>query len=372
MKILLGIESSEGGAARHLVDLANGLIARDHNVTVVYSPMRTEPSFMSAMAALPEGTVKPVPISRSIGISDVGSWLALQQLTDNHYDIVHGHSSKAGALLRGSRVGKARRVYTPHAFATMDMTRGKASRVFYRGIEVLLSRVATDAVIAVSEAEYQHALGIGIPRDKLHLVINGIPPVAAESREKARAKLNIDPKRWTIGFVGRLSHQKAPERLVESFARVAQDMPDAQVVMLGHGEGKAALIDLIAARGLSDRVHVRSGLSGAPLMTAFDVLVMPSRYEAMPYVLIEGLSARLPIIISDVSVDEAVENGVNGIVVPNNDDPQPLAAALCTLKGNPKIAARMAEASAERFAHFTADAMVSRTEAVYRSVLGWA
>jgi glycosyltransferase involved in cell wall biosynthesis len=253
----------------------------------------------------------------------------------------------------------------------MDPTRGRVSRNFYRGIEVLLSRVATDALIAVSGAEYQHALSIGIPEEKLHLVVNGIVPTPPLTRAEASQKLGIDPDRFTFGFVGRLSHQKAPERLVEAFAQAADAMPGAQLVMLGHGDGKSALLDLIAARNLSDRIFVRSGLPGALMMSAFDALVMPSRYEAMPYVLIEGLAANLPIIVTEVGgVEEAVADGVNGIILPNVDDPEPMAGALRSVFGDAQATARMAMASGERFGRFTADAMVDRTEAVYRSVLG--
>jgi glycosyltransferase involved in cell wall biosynthesis len=373
LNILQVLEPSGGGSGRHFVDLCGALAESGHNVTAIYSPTRAEQRFVDELTALPLKSVIPVPMNRAPSPSDFAAWRAINRVIREHgpFDVVHGHSSKAGALTRIRLPGRhIPRIYTPHAFRTMDPTLGNGGRRIYGMIESLLGRHFSDAVICVSEDEKKHAAtALGIPEQLLHTVVNGVDQTPPSDREEIRAGLGVRPENFVFGFVGRLSPQKAPERMIEAFRRIASDRADIELAMVGFGELLDDVKLQILESGLTDRVHVTSEISGAQAMQAFDALVMPSRYEAMSYVMLEGAAAGLPMVLTDVGgATTVVDHGINGFIVPNDDDSHELAEAMRTL-ATAESYDTMRRAAAARKNRFSLDVMAQQTEAVYRHVL---
>jgi glycosyltransferase involved in cell wall biosynthesis len=373
LNILQVLEPSGGGSGRHFVDLCGALARSGHNVSAIYSPTRAEQRFVDELTALPLKSVIPVPMSRSPSPSDFAAWRAINGVIREQgpFDIIHGHSSKAGALTRLRLPGRHNpRIYTPHAFRTMDPTLGNGGRRIYGKIESLLGRHFSDAVICVSDDEKKHAAtALGIPEQLLHTVVNGVDQAPPQDRENIRAQLGVRPENFVFGFVGRLSPQKAPERLIEAFRRIAADRADIELAMVGFGELLDDVKIQILEAGLSDRVHVTSDVPGAQAMQAFDGLVMPSRYEAMSYVMLEAAAAGLPMVLTDVGgATTVVDHGINGFIVPNDDDPHELAEAMRTLATAESCEA-MRQGAEARKNRYSLDLMAGQTEAVYRHVL---
>ncbi|UVC10746.1 glycosyltransferase family 4 protein [Rhizobium sp. TH2] len=373
LNILQVLEPSGGGSGRHFVDLCGALAGSGHNVTAIYSATRAEQRFVDELTAQPLQSIIAVPMSRAPSTSDFAAWRAINRVMREHgpFDVVHGHSSKAGALTRIRFPGRhVPRIYTPHAFRTMDPTLGKGGRRIYGMIESLLGRHFSDAVICVSEDEKKHAAtALGIPERLLHTVINGVDQTPPGDREEIRAQLGVRPENFVFGFVGRLSPQKAPERLIEAFRRIAADRADIELAIVGFGELLDDVKIQILEAGLSDRVHVTSDIPGAQAMQAFDALIMPSRYEAMSYVMLEGAAAGLPMVLTDVGgATTVVDHGFNGFIVPNDDDPHELAEAMRTLSTAEGFDA-MRHAAEARRNRYSLDVMARQTEAVYRHVL---
>jgi glycosyltransferase involved in cell wall biosynthesis len=369
LSILQILEPSGGGSGRHFVDLCGALAARGHRVTAIYSPRRAEQRFVDELAALPLEAVHPVDMRRSPSPADFGAWRAIRAVirAKGPFDVVHAHSSKAGALARLRWPGgRPAVIYTPHAFRTMDPTIGKASRLLYGLIEGLFGRLLSDAVICVSDDERRHAEEtLHIPARRLETVINGVSTPPWGDRAAVRARLGLKPDSFAFGFVGRLSHQKAPERLVEAFRRISPQRPSAELAMIGAGELEADVKLRILEGHLSGRVHLGAEVPGAAAMQAFDALVMPSRYEAMSYVMLEAAAAGLPMVLSDVGgASTVVEHGVNGLIVPNDDDVAELTEAMLSASSDERLPA-LRTAAALRTNRFTLDRMASETEAVY-------
>lgn len=372
LKILEVLEPSGGGSGRHFVDLCAGLKARGHTVTAVYSPVRAEARFVRELMGLDLAKVIALPMLRAVGPKDYASWRALERVivADGPFDIIHGHSSKAGALTRLRLPGPhVPRIYTPHAFRTMDPTLSSKGRLIFGVIEGLLGRFLTDRLICVSQNEYDHALKLGIPASKLAVVVNGVGAMPNGRRAEIRSRFEIPQDALVFGFIGRLSAQKAPERLIAAFAAIAGAVPQARLLIIGSGELEAEVRSQITSAGISDRVVIDADLPGSEALRAIDVLVMTSRYEAMSYVMLEGAAAGLPLILTDVGgTSNVLDHDVNGLVVPNTDDTLPLAAAMARL-ADPATRTRLAAAASERSDRYGVDAMVDQTLGLYRQAL---
>lgn len=366
------LEPSGGGSGRHFIDLCRGLSQRGHTVHAVYSPRRAEERFVAELVSLGLDGVHPVDMARSPGLSDFGAYASLRRLMRKHgpFDAVHGHSSKAGALARIRLPGRQPpRIYTPHAFRTMDPALGKAGQIVYGTIETCLARFFTDRVICVSADEYAHARAIGIPRKKLSIVVNGVETPPDGQRGKIRQALAIPADALVFGFVGRLSPQKAPERLVDAFTAAAAKLPDAHLLMVGVGELEDMVRRRIDQSPAGARIHLTRRYTGPEAMDAVDTIVMPSRYEAMSYVMLEAAAAGKPLILTEVGgASTVLEHGCNGILVANDDNPHSLANAMIAL-ADPSCLQRYAVAASLRRNDYGLPRMITETEAIYRSLV---
>lgn len=371
LRILQVLEPSGGGSGRHFLDLCRGLRERGNHVEAVYSPLRAEDAFVRELKSLGLAAVHAVAMKRAPGPSDVAAFRALHRIiaTNPRFDVVHGHSSKAGALTRLRLPGPhIPRVYTPHAFRTMDPTLGKGGRILYGAIEIILARLFTDRLICVSNDEYAHARSLCMPARRLSTIVNGVTPPPMAMARTVRSSFGIPDGDFVFGFVGRLSHQKAPERLIEAFRSAASRLPNARLIVVGSGELEGDIRRLIADSDLQNRIHLTSAFTGAQAVPAFDVLVMPSRYEAMSYVMLEAAAAGKPIISTDVGgAATVIDNGANGVIVANDGDTGKLASSMVEC-ANPERYADLEAAALSRMSAFSAETMIDQTEALYRQL----
>lgn len=372
MRICLVIEAGGGGAGRHVTDLASHLSRRGHDVHLIYSAVRAEPRFLAEIAALP-GTSEAIDMHRALGLHDLHSMRALARAiaAAGPFDIVHGHSSKAGALVRCAPVGGARRIYTPHAFRGLDPSASLSARLIYNGAEIALG-VRTDALIAVSREELAFAERLHIAEGRRHLIRNGVVDVPELDPVAARRTLGLDEASIVFGFVGRLSYQKAPERFIEAMTRVMHRVPTARAVILGDGENADTVDQLLDASGLRDRFVWQRQSKAQELMPAFNAIVMSSRYEGLSYVLLESLAAGVPIVTTDVAgAADVIDDSGCGVIVPNDDRVierlEETAMLLCT---DDATRAAMSAAAVRRGAQLNGLRMIDETEQLYRQVIG--
>ncbi len=317
-------------------------------------------------------TAHPVTMEREVSWRDAAAAFSLGKVLHKSgpFDVVHGHSSKAGALLRlVMSLGHSKRLYTPHAFVTLSPDLGRARRFVYATSERWLAAL-TDTIICVSEEERQHALGLGIAGDKLRVVNNGIRELAPVERSAVREKLGVGPDELCVGFVGRLGAQKAADRLLTAFAAAARRHEHLRLVMAGDGPDLPQLKEQAHALGIENRVTFSGAANGAELMAGFDIFALPSRYEAFPYVYLEAAARGLPIITTRVGgSSEMVRDGYNGFVVAQDASTE-IAEKLSLLCSNPQLRIEMGRRSAELAGHFTMERMVDETIACYEQLPG--
>jgi len=366
-RVLMVVESSAGGTGRHVLDLSAGLAGRGCDVHLIYSTGRADRLFLDRLAGL--GTVRATAMTMrtSIHPGDLAVTLAVRRYLRRHgpFDAVHGHSSKGGAVARLAALGTGvPAFYTLHGFIIMDPGLARLKRLAYLAIEFALSRM-TARVIAVSPEEGRAASRLGLGRSRVIVVPNGIGPVALTPRAEARAALGVAEGDPVIGFVGRLVAQKAPDVLLRAFAIAARAAPGATLAVVGSGPLGPRLRGLADELGVGERVLWLGERDARGVLAAFDVFALSSRKEGLPYVVLEAMSAGLPIVATATAgVEILVEPGVNGTVVAA-DDAAAFAAALVELATSPARRARFGLASRERAARFSIDAMVDRTLSAY-------
>ena len=278
-------------------------------------------------------------------------WLRRYLRREGPFDLLHCHSSKAGLLGRLAALGTGVRVcYTPNALYSMSPKLSAPLRTIASLVESSLARF-TDCVIAVSQMEYQHARQIGIPEERLSLTPNGIDTVARRpspaDRRALRASLGIGEREVCLGFIGRIAPQKAIDHLLAAFAVLHREFPAAlRLVIVGEGALRPSLQSSCSAQGLDGAVAWLGECNGEEIMPAFDIFVLPSDFEGFPYVLLEALAAHLPIVSTEVGgASEAIEEGVNGFVVPRRDLTC-MVDALRRLISNERLRLEMGEAAA--------------------------
>ena len=376
LRIVLAAEPTSGGVVRHVLDLAEGLPRRGFRVLLVHSRRPMAAGFRERLALNHEFGYETASfeVERAPGGRDFAATLELRRLIHafGGADVLHGHSSKAGAIARIGRWARARRVvYTPHAWYTQNPELGTASRGVYRAIERTLATV-TDRIISVSSDEAEHAVALGIGRRKIVLIENGIetwaPERVARARAETRARLGIAEDAVVVGFLGRLAPQKAPDVALRVFAGILDRRPATRVVLAGDGPDAERLGALAGELGLGDRVSMLPTAKGHEVIPAFDVFLMTSRYEGFPYVLLEALAAGCAIVTTRVGgVNDCVSDGVNGRVV-GTLDADAIARATLAIVNDPDLLLQMRARSRDRASLFSVDRMLDRTADLYRSL----
>lgn len=201
----------------------------------------------------------------------------------------------------------------------------------------------------------------GLNRERIHVVHNGVPYPAPPP-----VPGGLD-RRPVIGCVARYEDQKGLDRLI----RAMVDIPDARLVLVGHGSLRDDLRMLAAELGVADRVDVGPWRSDArQLIAAFDVFALASVDEAFPLTIVEAMLAGTPVVATDVgSVKEAVIDQETGLLVPSGDH-DALVGAIRRLLDDRDAAWRLAAAARDLAeSQYIVERMVDGYERVWESVL---
>ena len=368
LRILQVVEASFAGVGRHVIDLCAALLARGHEVHLAYSAVRIEERFACAVAGLSDLRTFEMRIARAPAPSDIPTILSLRRYIREQgpFDVVHGHSSKGGAIARICAAGLCMtRVYTPHALRTMDPSLSPGERLLYEFVERMLGRNLTAAFISVSPEEADEARRLGIFPERTHIVPNGIVLPALTDRATVRARYGLVDEQVCLLWIGRLVPQKAPDRFVRLFAGLADQAPNVRALMIGSGALESRLHGLVGELGLSNRLQVVHDQHAVLNLLAGDIFVLTSRYEGLPYVLLEAQSAGLPVVGFEVGgLSTVVESGTTGFIVAQHDE-HGFSNALARLVADRRLRRDLGVAAQRRAKCFQLDTMVDRIEALY-------
>lgn len=356
MKVVQVITSADwGGAQRHVADLASELVRRGHTVEVCYGvegPLGTR----LADRQIP---VRRIPeLTREIHpLRDISARSVLRaELEALNPDVVHVHSSKAGFLVRWAlRKSSIPVVYTIHGLVFVNARMSRLKRNFYRTLEQV-TLPWSDAVITVSQSDYEHVLAMHPGQTRLVHIPNGILPPANPPPL---------PKFSVVGTVARFTAEKALDTLIRAVALLPDRVPGIRLLLVGDGPLRPDLEALAEELGIADRV-VFAGFQEPvnPWLAHMRVFALPSVKEGMPYALLEAMAAARPVVAADVGgVAEASAGYPPRWLLPKNVSAVAWAEALFQALEDPY---RFGLPTPPRF---TLDQMADRTLVVYQSVI---
>lgn len=284
-------------------------------------------------------------------------------------DVVHTHGYRPdvidASVARGRGIAT---VTTVHGFTGG----GWRNRLYERAQLRAFRRFS--AVVAVSRPLLDRLAAAGVPVARTHLIPNAVvqTPASPVTRATARAALGLDADRFadrfTVGWIGRLSPEKGPDVLLAALALVAEPV---SAVFVGDGRERSALRAQATALGLDARVTWAGAVvDAARWLPAFDVVVLSSRTEGTPIVLLEAMAAGVPVIATAVGGIPDVVGDTEAILVPS-DTPAALADAITHLRDRPDEArVRAAAARARLDAVFSPSVCLRAYESLYASVAG--
>ncbi len=335
-RVALVMEATAGGTARHLESVARGLVDRGLTPAIIASCER-DPHFRFVLRDLSQlgCEVVELPMVRAVSpVVDLRlAWTLRGILRRLQPDVVHLHSSKAGALGRLARAWGApgRVAYSPHAFAFLQ-EEPRLRTGMYALIEKALA-FWTDCLIAVSPSEAQVAVERHLvsPR-RIAVVANGVD-LPTGYRDHLSAIDEHGPLR--LGFLGRLEAQKEPLRLLELAGALRTRAIDFNLTIMGDGSLREPMEQRVRTMGLEDVVRLLPAARDVePFYSRMDVFVTTSRYEGLPYAVLDAMARSLPVAGFEVpGICDCVDDGVTGVLVPFDRSDQ-LAERLHGLAGN--------------------------------------
>jgi glycosyltransferase involved in cell wall biosynthesis len=370
LRILHVFRAPVGGLFRHVTDLATEQARQGHQVGIVCDAATGgayEADILRTLEArMPLGLVR-IPMQRHVSIGDLSATRqVLAHLGTVALDVVHGHGAKGGAYGRliGSWLRRKRpvaRVYTPHG-GSMHYDPASLSGRFYFAAERTLEWM-TDAIIHVSKFEADiYRRKIHVPRCRVRIIPNGLRPDEFDP-------VTPHPDARDLLFLGAFRELKGVDVLLASIAKLKMSGTRVTANLVGQPEGRATYVARAAELGISDQVAFHDPMPARDALATARVLVVPSRAESMPYVVLEAIASNVPVIASNVGGIPEIFGPRAGELVPV-DDADALAAKIRSMLADPVRARQDAQAQRERArTHFSIATMESEIAALYREIL---
>jgi glycosyltransferase involved in cell wall biosynthesis len=262
----------------------------------------------------------------------------------------------------------ARRANVPHVLAGIRV----ADPRWWRACSERWACSAIEKFVCVSDGVAQHCLSRGYPREKLVAIPNGVDVGRfAGAAPISLVQLGLAEGRKAIVFVGRLDPQKGLDDLLRTVPRVFDALPQHDLVLVGDSPERPNLTKLAAQLGIATRVHFAGWRADVPaILAAAEIVVLPSRWEGMPNVVLEAMAAAKPVVANRVEgVAELLgRSTIDQCVVPGNR--QEFADRIIQLAQNPQIVADLGRQNQQRATElFSIETMVGSYERLYVSVL---
>jgi glycosyltransferase involved in cell wall biosynthesis len=333
LRILHCFRSPVGGIFRHVRDLVEEHRAAGHDVGILCDSStggaHEEKLFDSIRPHLTLGLTR-IPVRRAIAPSDLSALLkSYKHIKSLQPNILHGHGAKGGVLARligtGLRANRSRvaRLYSPHG-GSLHFDRSSMSGQAVLRVERLQERF-TDALVFVCDYERRtYEAKVGIPTTRWKVILNGVK--ASEFTPVVAPDDAAD-----FLYIGMLRDLKGPDVFIDAFARTERALGrPLSGLMVGDGPDRDRYEAMMTERGLGRRIRMMPAMPAREAFAMARTVVVPSRAEAMPYIVIEALAAQKPVVASRVGgIPEILGTDSEALAIPGDahDLSQVMAAA---------------------------------------------
>lgn len=307
-KILYIVEAMGGGVFTYIVDLANELV-NTYDMYIAYAVRKQTPSNYKDYFDKRIHLIEVKNFARAINAAkDIAAFFEIRKIAKEiKPDIIHLHSSKAGALGRFAFSGKRVPLfYTPHGYSFLMQNSSEAKRKIYKGIEIVCGK-RNCTTISCSKGEHSESLKLN---KQAVYVNNGIN---MEQLQKLIDEVgNAKQHPFTVFTLGRICYQKNPAL----FNKIALAMPDVRFLWIGDGELRSELTaPNITVTGWTERKEALK------YSTSGDVFVLTSLWEGLPISLLEAMYMKKVCIVSNIIGNrDVIHTGVNGFVCNNTEE----------------------------------------------------
>ncbi len=363
LRILHAVRAPVGGIFRHILDLAVGQAERGHEVGILADSLtggeRAETALKEIAPKLKLGVYRLAIRREPHPVDSVTALHFLRLARSLKPDVLHGHGAKAGAFVRlKGKSKKSIRVYTPHG-GSLHYPPGTLKGGAYARMERALMNRTDLCLFESAFARDTYLRVVGKPAGLVRCVFNGV--TASEFDPVSVAEDATD-----VVYVGEFREIKGADLLIQAVARLRADGKPVTLTLAGDGEETEALKALVSRLNLGDAVrfigHVRArfGFSKGRL------LVVPSRGDSMPYVVIEAAAAGIPMVAASVGgIPEILGPHTSGLFVANSVGAMAdaIEIALADMDATRERARNLRE---RIFVHFSQKAMVDGVISGYR------
>lgn len=363
LRILHAVRAPVGGIIRHILDIANGQIERGHDVGIVADSLTGGPRADALLAEIAPRLrlgVHRLAIHRQPHPADLLSWFRFTKLVDRlKPQVLHGHGAKAGVFVNlTARTDGNIRVYTPHGGSLHFSPRSLAGASYSRLERALMNRI--DLLLfesAFARDTYQRI--IGTPSGVIRCVFNGV--TASEFDP-----IVLAPDATDVVYVGEFRHIKGADLLIDAVAQLRAAGKPITLTLAGDGEETATLKAQVERLHLTQSVRFIGHVKARYGFAKGRLLIVPSRGDSMPYVVIEAAAAGVPMIAADIGgIPEIFGPYRDALFTPNS--PAAIATAIESAITNSDVLHERAKSLRERiFQHFSQKSMVEGVIAGYR------
>ena len=374
LKILYLItKSNYGGAQKYVLDLAVSAKNAGHDVVVACGGTgKAGAPTGQLVAKLQANNIPVIKVKNFLRdmsfFSDILSIFEVWNIVRKQKpDVLHVTSSKAGGVgaLAGRLAGVKNIIFTSHGLTIDEVWRPYWQR-FLIYIGTWLTIKLAHKTIMISTETFDRARRMPCLTNKIYLVKNGVSTINFLDKPSARKTLSpeIPPRSFWIGGMGELHPNKNWSSVIMAMTSLPEKI---HLVIIGEGEERANLEKLIKDNHLQKRVHLLGFVEGAPYLKAYDVFILPSKKEGLPYVLMEAGMAELPTIASDLPGNrDIIETGRTGFLI--EPTPKLLSTTLEMLFRDEGMRRELGQnLKAEIEKNFSIENMSSQTFNVYAS-----
>jgi len=366
LNILHVFRAPVGGLFRHVLDLTREQVARGHHVGLI-ADLRTGGEHA-------EKVLRELEPSLALGLSrfpmhrhvNPGDFFALahvmRRIADTGADAVHGHGAKGGAYARLA-FGRKRavRAYTPHGGSLLFGHDTLAGKIYLTTERLLMSR----GDLYLFESKFSADTfdrKIGQPHGLVRIVHNGVTRAEFEP-------VTLAPDATELIFMGELRALKGVDVLIDAIALLQRNGRGVTATLVGDGPDAATFHAQVARLNLSAAIRFRPAMPARQAQALGRVMIIPSRMESLPYVVLEAAASSKPLITTRVGGIPEIYGPMSDRLVPPEDAPA-LARAIAGALDNPAATAETARLLREQVAaSFSVETMVDGVLAGYQAAL---